>query len=344
MACSLFSGVLNQRNPDGAWSPGYEDEGDTENGEDSGDRPESGQFSSLTKGLEALNSYRASFFITVDGTDQQGNPSSGLLEMLEEQNRGRKQAHTRYNFEGAFATESTAGNVGIFETYEMNDTAYIISETGANPGCTSLPILDAGQFPSAIISPADLVSGIQNPRLEERGETVDGIIVDRYSFREAGFYFGSVENIEGEYWLAVDEGYVVRLVAKAEGKGGLFGTAIEGQYSVEYDVRDVNSDFEISLPGVCETQQQAEDIPIPSSAAEKNAISNGIIQFSSSQSAAEIADFYRSEMPANGWAAGEETSSGGLTLLEFTKESRSASITITQDGNGLTSVLISVSE
>ena len=54
--------------------------------------------------------------------------------------------------------------------------------------------------------------------------------------------------------------------------------------------------------------------------------------------------FYKKEMAAKGWAAQEGgMSADGFTMLTFTKDKRTASITITADKDkNVTSVMISV--
>jgi hypothetical protein len=234
--------------------------------------------------------------------------------------------------------DSLAGSLGTFETFTVDQKTYLYNHTGSTPGCTLLPA-GKDQPASIVISASDLLAGIQNPRREKRNETVNGIKTDRYSFKQAEFPFGTPGSIRGKYWTA-EAGHLVRLTADVEGRSSLFGATIDGKAALNYELTDINANFEISLPAECAAQQPPQDIPLPDGAENINSTS-GLISFTTSLTANAVADFYRSSLPAAGWTAGEEKPVGKLLILNFAREGRSIAITISDNGPESTSVLIS---
>ncbi len=334
-ACSLFSraaGVLPQG------SQGSVD--DPPGSPTQGTSTQNEGFSNLTEGLEDLESYRAAFSLSLDGTGEEGNPVTGRMDMLHELNRKRLQEHVLYNFEGALDPESLAEAAGNFESFTMDQMTFVRTQAAEGAKCTGFPTDSEGLSSSAIVSANDLISGIENPRLEKSGELMNGVLTNRYSFKRAGFYFGAADKIQGKYWMAADGNYVVRLTAEATGSGGFFGIKVIGQSILEYNLTDINTDFEISLPDDCESQKPPEDIPLPDGAANLESYAD-LITYQTEMTQAEAVDFYRGQMPPNGWTAGEETTVDKMVIMLFTKESRRITITVSVDESGSTSVLIS---
>lgn len=345
-ACSLFTraaGALENVTGGAGGQSATPGTGGASGTGESAATPQAGVVSDLTEGLEGLQSYRASFTLTVDGRDEQGNKAAGRLEMLHEVNRPAGQDHVRYSFEGVYRAESPAGALDTFETYQDNGTTYILTGNGQDRDCTAYPAGGEEGITSVIMSADELVASVENPRLEKQGDEVNGIPADRYSFKGASFYFGDMGRSTGKYWLAADGGYVARFTADARGKGSMFGASVDGTYSLVYDVTSANAGLPISLPGECSPRPLPQDLPLPADAANAENFS-GTVSFETGLSPEEAADFFRTNMAARGWTAGEEKTIQAMILLLFSRESRSLSIMITAGGAGLTSVLITPSQ
>jgi hypothetical protein len=67
----------------------------------------------------------------------------------------------------------------------------------------------------------------------------------------------------------------------------------------------------------------------------------GFNSYSTASSMDDVIAFYQSEMPLAGWTAGEATISADIAMLSFTKEGKTANITISPAGDKVT-VLIQV--
>ncbi len=63
--------------------------------------------------------------------------------------------------------------------------------------------------------------------------------------------------------------------------------------------------------------------------------SDGSLVYQSALSFDEAVDFYRTEMEAQGWTAGDEITLGTIATLEYSRAGQSASITIIESGDGL---------
>lgn len=112
---------------------------------------------------------------------------------------------------------------------------------------------------------------------------------------------------------------------------------------ITYTMSDVNEPFTIEVPEeALKGSQLPEDIPTPADAEGVSQVF-GMITFTSATPPGELSDFYKTEMPKNGWTLSNEGSFGGVFSLEFTKGGRTASLMISADAApGKTSVLITV--
>ncbi|MCL7454763.1 MAG: hypothetical protein M8467_17130, partial [Anaerolineae bacterium] len=71
----------------------------------------------------------------------------------------------------------------------------------------------------------------------------------------------------------------------------------------------------------------------------------GMMTFNSASSSAELAEYYKAQMPQNGWSESSVTEVSGMYMLDYTKDGRKVSLIIsTDDDTDMTSVLISMQE
>jgi hypothetical protein len=188
-----------------------------------------------------------------------------------------------------------------------------------------------------------VVGGIERARLLQRGENVNGITADHYVFDEKSISFGAFSAVKGDAWVAVEGGYLVKYSAQATGKAGIGavlaqGDLAEGKIAWDYSLSDVNRVDRLALPQACEAQKPATDIPVPPNVTEQASFGS-TISFKSPDAPSDVAAFFKRELPAQGWTAGEESTVEEMVTLAFTKEQRSLTILITKDENS-TGVLI----
>jgi hypothetical protein len=295
----------------------------------------------ISGSLDGLASYRLQFSFAFDGKDEQGKPQKGGMEFVQEIIKGSNDQHIRWSASGDAANTSQ----GSFEFFTIGGTSYIYSAEGRSAqkcvGMTSGQ--DSGNL-GAAFKPADVIGGLERAKLVGKGETVNGVVADRYSFDQNALSFGSFASAQGEAWIAQDGGFLVKYVGTATGKNSFLSSkSAEGTFTWEYNLTDANKIGAIELPKECAGQQPAEDIPVPESATDKAGFGK-LITFKTPDAPADVAAFYKQRMPKQGWKAGEESGFGDLQTLNYSKEGRKLSITITKEEQGGSTVLINEAE
>jgi len=175
-------------------------------------------------------------------------------------------------------------------------------------------------------------------------ETVNGVRAKRYTWKEGSVATFGFAAGKGDTWVAVDGGYVVKQAIEATGKGLFLASADqEGTTTWEWDVTDANGSFEILPPAGCESA--AKDIPVMADATDLATVGD-FVTYSSASALADVVSFYKTEMPKAGWQpSGTPTEAEGFTMLEFTKDVRTASLSISFDQSSQkTSVFVNVTK
>ncbi len=293
----------------------------------------------ISGSLDALKSYRLHFTFTFDGKDDQGKPQKGGMELLQEAIKESKDSHIRFTATGDAAQQN--GKPGAFELYQVGGSSYIYSPDGpAEQKCIGMTSDQSGQNVGGFFKPGDIIGGLKQAKLVGKGETVNGITADHYSFDQHAVTFGTFDSAKGDVWIAQDGGYPMKYAGTASGKDTIMaGKSAQGTFTWEYNIEDANLVTSIDLPKECAGQQPADDIPMPENATAKNSFGK-LITFKSPDAPADIAAFYKKAMPEQGWAAGDASALGDLQTLGFTKAARKLSITITKEASGGSNVLI----
>jgi hypothetical protein len=297
--------------------------------------------STLTEGLAMLKSYKSTFVVKFVGKDGQGQPVNESWEMREEfiqEPRAQRIAFTSIGL-----SEEQAAQSGAFEMITIGDTSYMVmQDNDGKRSCISMSSDEATQPEQGLFSPATLggVSGAKYVKTD----TVNGIKAKHYAWEEGGLVGLGFTSAKGDVWVAVDGDYVVKYTAEATGKDMLFGsTAEEGTITVEYNLTEVNGSFQIEPPADCEAP--ATDIPIMADAKDKSTFGE-MVSYTSASAFADVVEFYKTEMPNNGWqSSGEPTEMEGLAMLEFAKDNRKAQVMISHDTDKqITDVVITTSQ
>jgi hypothetical protein len=296
----------------------------------------------ISGSLDSLESYRLRFSFSFDGKDDEGKPQQGGMEFVQEIIADSKDQHIRWSTTGDAATGSQQG---VFEFFQVGGTTYLFS--GEGEGAQKCIGMTSGQdtgTTGAMFQPSDVVGGLEQAKLVGKGETVNGIVADRYSFDQNALSFGTFASAQGEAWIAQDGGFLVKYVGTATGKNSfLTSKSAEGTFTWEYNLTDANKVEAIDLPKDCEGQQPADDIPVPEKVTDKASFGK-MITFKSPDAPADVAAFYKQQMPKQGWEAGEASEFGDLQTLNYTKDGRKLSITITKEEQGGSTVMISEAE
>jgi hypothetical protein len=296
----------------------------------------------ISDSLDSLKSYRLRFTFSFDGKDDQGKPQQGSMEFVQETIASSKDQHIRWTATGDAAASSPQG---AFELFQVGGTTYIYSAEGQGAQkCVGMTSGQDGANLGAAFKPTDVIGGLEHAKLVGKGETINGVVADRYSFDQNALSFGTFASAQGDAWIAQDGGFLVKYVGTATGKDSFLSSkSAEGTFTWEYNLTDANQVEAIDLPKDCEGQQPADDIPVPESATDKASFGK-VITFKSPDAPADIVAFYKQRMSKQGWEAGDANGFGDVQTLMYTKDGRKLSITITKEAQAGSTGMINETE
>lgn len=272
---------------------------------------------SVTGGLQGLDSYRSHFKMTFEGTTD-GEAETWVYEM--DMEAVRDPFAQRVVVQGALVGES-------LEAVQIGDQQYFVLGEGQ---CISSSADEDEMMDTEIFEPDDVIGGLENARRVRPDEQVNGIPCRHYKFDETSVVWGGFAHAEGEIWIAVEGDYVVRYTLQADGGNPVTGDD-EGHVEWEYEVRDVNEPIAIEPPAGCAAAES--DFPIMPDAMDMTTMGS-MVMYTSASAFDDVLAFYQEQMPANGWSSTDDSFvSADTAMLGYTKEGRSATITLgTEDG------------
>ncbi len=295
---------------------------------------------SISGKLTGLKSYKTKLDMRFSGKDAQGLAVNNSWIMEEAFIVDPAAQHVKWT--SSEATGDQTPTVTGYEMITIGQTTYSITQDASGTS-TCMAISSADATPPTSSLSADMWGSVSDARYVGT-DTVNGVRTKHYVWKEGSltaFGFGSGK---GETWVAIDGGYVVKQTVEATGKGLWLAAADqEGTTTWAYDVTDANGSFTIDPPVGCESA--AGDIPVMANATDRATIGD-MITYSSPSAMADVVSFYRDEMPKAGWQpSGTPTEMEGYAMFEFTKEGKTASVTITYDAStSKTSVFVSVTK
>lgn len=313
------------------------------------------ELTDVTEGLSSLDSYDAVFSMSFNGTVdfKQIDWTYGTEEKFVKNPPAR---HSTMSSEG---TGASGQNTSI-ETIVVNGKTYF--KFGGI--CSS----DAGEAPTANTSftPSSVIGDIKAAQLLGT-ETINGVPTQHFAVDMANFT-GTYANGKSEAWVAQKGNFVVKYVFEGAVKGTLTNdgtktegtircspgspvcsfqsvtkdnTAVDGTWRWTYELKSANQPIVIEPPQDC--GGAPADIPVMDDAANQSAFGT-LTRYTSATAFDTVVEFYKKGMVAKGWAAQEGgMSAEGFTMLSFTKDKRTASVTITVDKDkNVTNVMMSV--
>lgn len=292
---------------------------------------------SRAEGLDKLKSYRARWLSEWNGIegDKQVTVS---WDWIEEYTSEPEALHFKF----ASTSSDTSSSQGIIEIWRIGDTSYMVTgEAGKEPQCITISSEDqTGKMERGLFNPSSLGS-LQNARYVGM-DTVNGIRARHYKYNEKTADLVGFSKVDGEIWVAVDGGYVVKDTMQWEGGRGFLSVAADagqGKGQWIWELSDVNQRIVIEPPADCESA--ASDLPLLPDATEK-ATFGDLISYKTATRLADAVKFYQEKMPAAGWKTeGEPMITDAFAQLSFTKDEQTAQIIISTDGDKA-QVMISV--
>lgn len=171
-------------------------------------------------------------------------------------------------------------------------------------------------------------------------ETVNGLPTRHYRYTDNILApFGGESKITkatSDVWVSTKYDVYVKVIIRWEGTDDQKG---KGVFLLESNLTDINEPITIEPPAAGERPEVPEDIPVMDGATEVALMAN-VITFQVSRPQEEVIEYYKAEMPANGWKSGE-----GMVpmMMEFSKGSRSANVIVAEQDEK-TTVTIMLSE
>jgi hypothetical protein len=300
---------------------------------------------------EDLFSYRSRMRMLIRDTDAEEGEGE-VLEVLVEFVREPLTQHIVISGEGS----DPAGGAGGMEMYRVEDTIYM----SVGEGWMSIPATDDVLDEVGFMDPEDMVRGTCGWKHAGRAR-YNGISAQQWTLSkddlkacmvgESLTGLGEITDASGDLYVAEDGNYIAYMELMLEGEDLAMSTDGEeetvkaGRMEFTYEMSDVNTPMTIEVPEeALASSRLPDDIPIPEGA-EEVSFMFGMLTFNSASSPTEVADFYKAQMPQNGWSESSVTEMTDMYMLEYTKDGRSASLIISTDTDtGKTSVLITVPE
>lgn len=300
---------------------------------------------------EDLFSYRSKMRLLITGTDTE-EEAGEAMEILVEFTRQPLTQHIVMSGEG---TEQ-ADEAGDMEMYRVEDTIYM----KLGEGWISTPSDDDVLDETGFLDPEDMLGDTCGWKHEGRS-SYNSVDSEHWKLSwedlkscmvgEEWTDIGEITDASGELYVAREGNYIAYMELMLEGQnlamstGGEEGAVKEGRMEFTYEMSDVNTPMTIEVPEeALASSKLPEDIPVPEGA-EEVSFMFGMLTFNSASSPTEVADFYKAQMPENGWTESGVTELGDMYMLEYTQDGRSASLIISTDTDtGKTTVLITVPE
>jgi hypothetical protein len=297
-----------------------------------------------------LSSYRSTMRLSTSGTGAEGE-TGGVLEFSIEYTREPLAQHIVISGEGFDQT----GEAGTMEMYQVEDTAYI----NLGDQWMSMPATESILAEAGTIDPEDMLDDTCGWRDAGRSE-YNGVSAHYWTLSaddlkacmaaEAFTDMGEITDASGELYVAEDGNYIIYMELTLEGSNLVMGMGSEeeevdqGRIDFTYEMTDVNEPITIELPEEASSSGQLpEDIPVPEDA-EEVSFMFGMITFNSASSPAELADYYQTQMPLNGWSESSVSEVSGMYMLEYTQDGRTTSLIINEGDTGGSSVMITIEE
>ena len=253
-------------------------------------------------GLADLSSYQqtlvVSFLGTKDGQPHQWSQTNTFL-------------HAREPAASMLTIESS-GDAVAADPAVVAETAGILYQSYRDGRCTG-ELFDPENSFLAFREPAGLLSGLLGA--EKTGnETANDVVAFHYTFDERAMAESGRAETDGEVWVAVDGGQVVKYVRTTTSDDVYFGEELEGTITWSYDLTGINQQPEIIIPTGCQV-----DAPSMPDATNLQILPNWM-GFETPSSVSDVTAFYQQQLPARGWTlTGDPLFGDGTELTVYEK-------------------------
>jgi len=302
-----------------------------------------------------LDSFRSSMTLSWQGTMTDGTEIAESMTVLVEYVREPLAEHVTMSGDFPGMEDMGIESGQALEMYVVEGTMYM----NLFGSWLQMPAEEAGLDADemAFSATEDMLGELEKANYEGQ-TTYNGVKVKHYTFDEKSFDLADlpagaeIDEASGNVYVAVEGDYVVHMDMTMSGDNvevpsGQGETLQNGSLTITMDLTDINQPITIELPPeALESGKPPEDIPVPENAEDLQALGMmGMLTYQSASTPEELVDFYKAEMPKNGWTEVSVDVTAGMANLEYNKEDRTATIMITPDSDtGKTAVMITVQE
>jgi len=270
-------------------------------------------------GLDSLQAYAQTLSISFNGTED-GEPVEYTDTYYQVSNR---ETHTQFTYMDITHPDGSReqivfGNAG--EAYYSKSEGEKCHVSWGERATGVEPFL-----------PADLLSPLLGAQ-EDGVEEVNGVQTRRYTFDTVSLGYPSGTSVEGQVWLAIDGGYVVKY-SHIQDEGAFFGEGVRGEQVTEYELDQINAVTGPELPESC--LPVLTDMPAMPDATEVQRLPQ-VLAYTSPSDISQIQSFYEQRLQDLGWTLSVTHPYPGdtTTVLIFlhTEDSRIAYVTLQAAG------------
>ncbi len=283
---------------------------------------------SVSEGLAKLRSYRASQVVEFEGV-RAGQPVQGRIESLTEVVRQPPAFHTYLKITTPISNPNLSP--GVSEFYRLGDTVYLKKGDAAEWLTFTDSVATPGQL--GFLELERLITLPQVLTQPPRPELLNGQKVQRYSFTAADVSDPNLifEPAQGDLWLA-DPGpflaqYAISATLRLLTPDPRTHLLDQGHVNLRYTLTEANSPIKITLP------DQALIHPLNAlprlSDARMVAVFPTFMEYTSAITAVGAAQFYRAQLPPQGWSEQQAELFNEKGRLTFAKGDSTLTVLIT---------------
>ena len=243
-----------------------------------------------------------------------------------------KQSLTEMTMRGV---ESAAGTAVTIAT--IDGTSYIISRIDGKRSCVSS---SADGSDAMVTTPEAMVGGVKGAKLAARGETVNGVLTDRYTYDEQRGAIAGYANARGEVWLAQDAGYLVKYTGTADVKDAQVAgdiTIAQGAVTWSYEISEIDQVETIAVPPECIGQGAGAKGSYPVVDGATKVVSVGeLLTYNTSMTVDQLKAYYQQQMVAAGWVPGEATDGNQMWMSGFSKDGKRINVVVSTNADDRT--------
>jgi hypothetical protein len=300
------------------------------------------QFDNLQDNLDTLQSYRSQLVIELNGKDENENSINETNRFLQEIINAEQSSHL------AILNESNGTITQNIEVFSIGSDYYFLDASKNETGLSCAIMTDTlivGQMMDSfnMIQTAEMFNDFENGNLIQSDEMVNGIKTDHYQVSNVSLSSSIVTADPADVWVAQDGGFIVKFIGKGQGETTSLtvGAIVTGEITWQYDLTDINQILTIDIPQICldASQNAQQDLPILDNPVELNVFGQ-ILSYKTTVSSEQAANFYKEKMANSGYVLTSDLSYSGLFNFIFTKDGKNVNISIFEEDNGGSSILI----